>query len=362
MFDPTYRDKKVIVTGDTGFKGAWLSQWLLTMGARVYGIAKDIPTTPSLFEVLQLDKHINHRFVDIRDSELLRKHVHEIQPDFVFHLAAQPIVLRSYEDPLETFTTNTIGTASVLDAIRTLTHPTIAVMITSDKCYENVEQVWGYREGDRMGGKDPYSASKGAAELVIYSYFHSFFKDSIHRLASVRAGNVIGGGDWAQSRIVPDMARAWLEDKPLTIRNPHSTRPWQHVLEPLSGYLSVGAHLAKDTKRHGESYNFGPPTDRFYTVQEVLEASRIHFEKAGKKASVEVIPSQLHEANLLALNCDKAGAHLGWKSAWNFGTTIDMTSNWYIAHHQGQDMTTYTNSQIQQYVQTAQTQRIPWAM
>ena len=362
MFKETYHKKKVLITGDTGFKGAWLTQWLLSLGAEVYGLAKDIPTDPSLFETLQLASRITHREIDVRDADAVCSYIHEIKPDYIFHLAAQPIVLRSYNDPLETFTTNTIGTANILEAARTLTHPTILVMITSDKCYENVEQLWGYRECDRLGGKDPYSASKGAAELVIHSYYHSFFKDSIHTVASVRAGNVIGGGDWAQSRIVPDMVRAWLEKSPLTIRNPQSTRPWQHVLEPVSGYLNVAAMLTADPTKNGESYNFGPPTDRFYTVQEVLDESMIHFEAAGFKPEVTVQTSTLHEANLLALNCDKAAAHMGWKAALDFAKTIDLTANWYLEHTKGTDMMAYTMKQISTYIAEAQKKNITWAV
>lgn len=357
MFDDVYRGKKVLVTGDTGFKGSWLAQWLLKLGANVYGLANGIPTNPSIYEILQLEQHIDHRFVDIRTAPLVRQHIAQIKPDFIFHLAAQPIVLQSYKDPLETFATNTIGTANILDAVRYLDSPTTLIMITSDKCYENVEQTQGYREDDRLGGKDPYSASKGAAELVIHSYYHSFFKDSIHRLASTRAGNVIGGGDWAYGRIVPDIARAWLADQTLTIRSPQATRPWQHVLEPLSGYLTLGEKLTTQTQKHGESYNFGPPTDRFYTVQEVLDEAKTHFTKAGKKASVEVIPSQFHEAGLLALNCDKAAAELGWKTTLDFAQTIDMTANWYLEHDRNTNMIEYTNKQIDEYIAKMQSNK-----
>ena len=239
MFNNIFRGKKIIVTGNTGFKGSWLSLWLYSLGAKVTGISKDIPSNPSLFEELDLAKKTEHHFENICDALKMKEIFTAVQPDFVFHLAAQPIVSVSYDDPLETFRTNTIGTANILEALRFVSSPCSAVIITSDKCYDNVEWIWGYREQDALGGKDPYSASKGAAELVIKTYFHSYFKkaDSKIKLASIRAGNVIGGGDWALNRIVPDCFRSWNDGKPVKIRNPESTRPWQHVLEPLSGYL-----------------------------------------------------------------------------------------------------------------------------
>ncbi len=273
MFNNIFRDKKIIVTGNTGFKGAWLSTWLHQMGAKLTGISKDIPSTPSLFGELGLAGKMDHHFNNICDLPAMKRLFRDTKPDFVFHLAAQPIVSVSYDDPIDTFQTNVIGTANILEALRSLDHPCYAVMITSDKCYDNVEWVWGYREHDALGGKDPYSASKGAAELIIKTYFHSYFNKpgSPVKLVAARAGNVIGGGDWALNRIVPDCVRAWSEKQAVKIRNPHSTRPWQHVLEPLSGYLRAAQVLAEQkTAIHGEPFNFGPNSDQNHTVLEHL--------------------------------------------------------------------------------------------
>ncbi|MDQ3843441.1 MAG: CDP-glucose 4,6-dehydratase, partial [Bacteroidota bacterium] len=271
MYNNVYANKKVLVIGNTGFKGSWLSIWLLKLGAEVYGISKDVPTTPSIFDELNLQEKINYQVADINDRDKILQLIDDLRPDFLFNLAAQPIVSKSYSEPIETINTNVLGTAHILEALRIINHNCIAVMITSDKCYENVEWIWGYKESDHLGGKDPYSASKGACEIIIHAYFHSYLKNSNVRLASVRAGNVIGGGDWAESRIVPDSMKAWSQNLPVTIRNPNSTRPWQHVLEPLSGYLRVGQKLKEEEKINGEAYNFGPSAEQVHTVAEMLE-------------------------------------------------------------------------------------------
>ena len=257
-----FTGKVVLITGHTGFKGSWLSLWLTYLGAKVVGVSKDIPTRPSNFIVSSVSTKTDDRRIDILNAEAIEKLILEVQPDFVFHLAAQALVRPSYDNPLETLTTNSIGTANVLEALRKLEKEVAVVMITSDKVYDNVEWVWGYRETDRLGGKDPYSASKAMAEIVIRTYVESYFntEDSNVHIGIARAGNVIGGGDWALDRIVPDCMTAWSQDKVVDIRNPWATRPWQHVLEPLSGYLLLAAHLVLKTNKHGKPYNFGPST------------------------------------------------------------------------------------------------------
>jgi CDP-glucose 4,6-dehydratase len=263
---------KILITGHTGFKGSWLSLWLTKLGAQVYGVSQDIPTTPSLFTSIELEKKLKDYRFDICEKDLLNNLIGEIKPNFIFHLAAQSLVRPSYKDPLNTLKTNALGTAKVLDSLRLLDKPMVAVMITSDKVYDNVEWLWGYRETDRLGGKDPYSASKGMAELVIRSYVESYFNspNSDVRIGIARAGNVIGGGDWATDRIVPDCINAWSVSKMVDIRNLHATRPWQHVMEPLSGYLSLGLRLYESNNLHGEAYNFGPPARQNYTVRKLI--------------------------------------------------------------------------------------------
>jgi CDP-glucose 4,6-dehydratase len=258
MFDAFYRGKRVLVTGHTGFKGSWLCQWLLMMGAEVAGVSKDIPTNPSLFESLQLTTQMHDHRVDIEQYEPLLAVLQSFRPEVVFHLAAQPIVSEAYDNPLGTYSANLMGTVNMLEAVKQAGCVQQLVMITSDKCYHNVEWGYGYRENDRLGGKDPYSASKACAEIAIHSYWHSYYRSSSTALASARAGNVIGGGDWAMSRIVPDCMRQWSEGKPMNLRSPQATRPWQHVLEPLSGYLWLAKCLADNPAISGEAYNFGP--------------------------------------------------------------------------------------------------------
>jgi CDP-glucose 4,6-dehydratase len=366
MFNNVFHDKKVIVTGDTGFKGAWLSIWLHHLGAKVTGIAKDIPTSPSLFEEAKLAEKINHHVVDILDLENMKKLFKQVQPDFVFHLAAQPIVSVSYADPLLTLQTNVMGTANVLEVLRTLENPCKAVMITSDKCYDNVEWLWGYRETDALGGKDPYSASKGAAELVIKTYYHSYFKqpDSKIKLVSTRAGNVVGGGDWAVSRIVPDCMRAWSEEQKVKVRNPNSTRPWQHVLEPLSGYLRVAQVLEEDANKiHGEPFNFGPNSDQAYTVLEILQAisKQWRFKNDDEHFLIEPNTSY-HEAGLLKLNCDKALFYLQWKPVLDFNEMARFTGSWYDTyyHKKTDNLFNFTTKQIDEYVEKAKQKNLEW--
>lgn len=319
--------KRVLVTGHTGFKGSWLSFWLRSLGAQVAGYSLNVPTTPSIFEESNLSNKIDHRFGDVRDSGSLANLLKDMQPDFVFHLAAQPLVREAYNAPLDTITTNAIGTATVLESLKECRHSCAAVFVTSDKVYDNQEWYWGYRETDRLGGKDPYSASKAMAELAFRTYYYSFFRDHPVRIASGRAGNVIGGGDWARDRIVPDAIRAWSTERELVIRFPNATRPWQHVLEPLSGYLHLAAMLSENPSLNGESFNFGPSADQNFSVEQLLREMQTHWPTAGWQVAGG--SEKAHEAGLLKLNCDKAFHMLGWKPTLTFQETCSMTVEWY---------------------------------
>lgn len=351
-FSDIYRNRRVLVTGHTGFKGSWLTTWLLKLGAEVIGVSKDIPTQPSMFDVLGLQNRIKHIQADIRDLGAIRELVQKEQPNFVFHLAAQAIVSSSYLDPVETMTTNVIGTMNILEALRTQKNTCVAILITSDKCYDNVEWPWGYRETDNVGGKDVYSGSKGAAELVIKSYLHSFFqKDHPVRLAIGRAGNVIGGGDWAKDRIVVDCMRAWSEGHSVEIRSPKSTRPWQHVLEPLSGYLALGQSVAEKSDLHGEAFNFGPRAEQNHTVVELLSDLSKHWGFANTDQAYRITGNiAFHEAGLLKLNCDKALLHLKWEPNLDYQETIGLVGDWYTKFYGGKtDMYALTLGQIELY-------------
>ena len=365
MFNNIYKDKKIIVTGHTGFKGTWLTTWLLKLGANVVGISKDIPTTPSMFKELKLESKINHYVEDIRDLSMMTKIISDEKPEFFFHLAAQPIVSTSYSDPIETISSNVMGTANILESLKVSNHKCTAIIITSDKAYDNVEQVWGYKEDDKMGGKDIYSGSKGAAELIIKSYYHSFFKNEDYniKLAIGRAGNVIGGGDWAQDRIVVDCMEAWSNKDTVEIRSPEATRPWQHVLEPLSGYLNLGAELYKDDSLHGEAFNFGPRAEQNHTVKQLLEdlSKYWHFENVNDAFTVTGnIP--FHEAGLLKLNCDKALFFMKWQANMEYKDTIRFTSEWYYDFYQNKDKSILdkTLEQISEYENMAKDKDLTW--
>jgi CDP-glucose 4,6-dehydratase len=352
IFANIYKAKKVLVTGHTGFKGSWLSTWLLKLGAKVVGISKDIPTQPSMFEELDLKNRLKHIQADIRDLKAMRSLIADEQPDFVFHLAAQAIVSTSYADPVETMSTNVMGTMNILEALRTVQKHCVAILITSDKCYDNVEWIWGYRETDKLGGHDIYSGSKGAAELVINSYLHSFFnKDHPVRLGIGRAGNVIGGGDWAKDRIVADCMRAWNEGRSVEIRSPQATRPWQHVLEPLSAYLTLGQVLSNDAKMHGEAFNFGPHAEQSRTVIELLTGLSQHWGFVNSDQAYKITASiPFHEAGLLKLNCDKALFHLKWEPNLDYSETIRLVGDWYSSYYQQQtNMYEITLNQIATY-------------
>lgn len=364
MFNNVYKDKKVLVTGHTGFKGTWLTTWLLKLGANVIGISKDIPTTPSMFVELKLEKKIKHYQEDIRNLSKMIELISHEEPDFLFHLAAQPIVSTSYSNPIETISSNVMGTAHVLEALRVSNHKVTAIIITSDKAYDNVEQVWGYKEDDKMGGKDIYSGSKGAAELIIKSYYYSFLKNenSNIKLAIGRAGNVIGGGDWAKDRIVVDCMQAWSESKSVEIRSPEATRPWQHVLEPLSGYLNLGQVLYKDDSLHGEGFNFGPRAEQNHTVEDLLiDLSKYwHFGDISDAYTVTAnIP--FHEAALLKLNCDKALFHFKWQANLEYKETIKFTSEWYYDFYKtDKNILDKTLEQINEYESMAKNKELNW--
>jgi CDP-glucose 4,6-dehydratase len=364
MFENIYQNKKVLVTGHTGFKGSWLTTWLLNLGANVIGVSRDIPTQPSMFEILGLADKIQHHIIDIRDIESLGQVVSDEKPDFVFHLAAQAIVSTSYSGPLDTISSNVMGTTNLLESLRISNHQCTAIIITSDKAYDNVEQIWGYKESDKMGGRDVYSGSKGAAELIIKSYYHSFFKsdESNVRLAIARAGNVIGGGDWAKDRIVVDAVVAWHQGEKVEIRSPEATRPWQHVLEPLSGYLNLGQKLYCDKKYNGEGFNFGPRAEQNRTVKELLQDLSKYWEfdnNADAFTITDNIP--FHEAGLLKLNCDKALAKLKWQATLDYQATIKFTSQWYYQfYNHDKNVLEQTIQQISNYEDLAKSQKLAW--
>jgi CDP-glucose 4,6-dehydratase len=355
-----FDQKKVLVTGHTGFKGSWLSVWLCALGAKVTGFSSDVPSGPSHFQAAKLTDKLTDYRGDIRDFKHLSAVVKDTKPDFVFHLAAQPLVRRSYVDPLETWSTNTLGTVNVLESLRTIDHPCVAIFITSDKAYDNKEWTWGYRENDDIGGLDPYSASKGGAELALRSYIASYFqKQQSLRIGIARAGNVIGGGDWADDRIVPDLIRAWQKDDVLELRYPGATRPWQHVLEPLGGYLALAKALYKEVDLHGEAFNFGPSQSQNKTVGELVA---VISEAVGHEPGARNCPdsSGFYESGLLKLNCDKALHLLNWEASWGFRETALATANWYKSYYRDekQSIFDFSCSQIISYLDETHCQTV----
>ena len=351
-----YGGKRVFVTGHTGFKGSWLCEWLLALGARVTGYSLPAPTNPSLFELLSLrDRLERHIEGDIMDLPGLRAGLKEASPDFVFHLAAQPLVRCSYDRPVETFSVNTLGTAHVLEALRE--HPGVAaICVTTDKCYENRDWVHGYREEDPVGGHDPYSASKACAELVIASYRRSFLQAAGVKVASVRAGNVIGGGDWAKDRIVPDCVRALSRKVPIPVRRPNATRPWQHVLDPLAGYLRLAARLGGENAAASplcSAFNFGPGRESNRPVRDLVTGILNVWPGSWEDQSD---PASLHEAALLHLSTDKAHALLGWTPVWNFEESVFRTISWYRLSHERvepRELQDFTLNQINDFTKVA---------
>ena len=355
-----FSGRRVLVTGHTGFKGSWLCEWLLSLGADVTGIALAPATTPALFNLLGLSQRIRHHVTDVRDIAAISAIFGAVQPEVVFHLAAQPLVRLSYREPRETWEVNVGGTVNVLEAVRASESVRACVVVTSDKCYDNREWPWGYRESDPMGGHDPYSSSKGAAELAVASWRKSFLAQSGCRLASARAGNVIGGGDWAADRIVVDFVTAVAAGRTLSLRNPQATRPWQHVLEPLSGYLDLAARLFGDGgETFADSWNFGPAEASVVTVGELAR----YLVQAWGSGTIEDVsrPGQLHEAGSLKLDCSKARSRLGWHGIWDVPQTVAATVEWYRQHHQGRNIDAITREQISTYTLQARHAGIPWA-
>lgn len=349
--DPAFwHGKRVLLTGHTGFKGSWLMLWLQSLGAEVSGMALPPDTTPSLFDQLFADGCAGHFIGDIRDADGMRQRVADVAPDVVMHLAAQPLVLRSYRDPLETWETNVTGTANLLEALRGTDRKIAVVIVTTDKVYANREWVHGYRETDRLGGHDPYSASKAACELVVDSFRKSFFAQTDVRIASARAGNVIGGGDWADNRILPDLVRAVAAGRTLSVRNPDAVRPWQHVLDPLAGYLVLAERLWQDAD-HAQAYNFGPDAADQRPVRALVEAALTHWPGTWEDTSD---PSAPHEAGRLTLATDKAQAELGWTPRWPFAQTVAHTIGWYRTVHDGADPRATALAQIAAFQEGAQ--------
>lgn len=344
----SFSGKRVFVTGHTGFKGSWLTFLLKELDADAMGYALPPDPDQSHFALLHLQDRISHVIGDIRDASALKDAMQSFRPEYVFHLAAQALVKKSYDDPVATFGSNVIGSVNLLDAVRQCDSVRSLVYITSDKCYENVEWVWGYRENDRLGGHDPYSASKAAAEIVFSAYARSFFSSRPDfGAATTRAGNVIGGGDWAADRLVPDCIRAIEMNNPIRLRNPRATRPWQHVLEPLSGYLLLAAQLPKQPKKYQGSWNFGPSCNEVRTVEEVATSIINHL----RRGRIEILESEQHrhEAQLLQLNCDKAHQLLGWYPRWNVNKTLAATAEWYKAILSGAEAEAVTRSQLHDY-------------
>ncbi len=361
MFKGYYKNRRVLITGHTGFKGSWLSLWLTSLGAKVTGYSSYLPSTPCNFEVLGLNAHLENLTGDVRNFKDLKYVFDNFQPEIVFHLAAQPIVRRSFDYPKLTFDSNVGGTVNVLENIRLSDSVKAAVIITSDKCYKNVEWLWGYRENDQLGGDDPYSASKGCAEIIINSYCKSFFRKAGHvKVASTRAGNVIGGGDWAEDRIIPDCAKASSEGKNVVVRNPNATRPWQYVLEPLSGYLWLGALLAKDRFETGEAFNFGPKADVIQPVSVLISAFQKYWHSAEWTINQE--NSEKKESSLLKLCCDKALSLLNWQAILSFEETVEHTAFWYKRFYENREnMFEFSVQQIEKYCFLANERGMEWA-
>lgn len=379
MFGHVYAGRRVFVTGHTGFKGSWLTAWLLRLGAEVAGFSNGVPTTPALYTVLGLGDSVLDLRGDVRDRAALAGALRDFRPEIVFHLAAQPLVRAAYADPAATIETNALGTLNLLEAVRGAPSVQAVVCITSDKVYRNDEWVWGYRESDRLGGTDPYSASKGCAEIIAHAYFASFFGTG-PRCATTRAGNVIGGGDWAADRIVPDCARAWFAGETAEIRSPAATRPWQHVLEPLSGYLLLGARLFASPAEDGaggrrgafagfplagEAFNFGPSADAAQTVADVTRALRETWPGFATRMNPDAARG-MKEATLLKLCCDKALACLNWRATLDFDLTMRFTAAWYKAYRQSLDgesldMAVFTQRQIEAYCRLAHRAGQEWS-
>ena len=352
IFQKFFKGKKIIITGHTGFKGSWLSLWLSLYDTKILGISNGYPCKPNMFQALNLKKKIKHKIIDIRNLKLLKKEILKFQPDIIFHLAAQAIVKKSYDDPATNWQTNTIGSINILESLRYLKKKCVGVIVTSDKSYLNLEVKRGYVENDILGGDDPYSASKAAAELAFKSYVKSFFSNKNNKifLSSVRAGNVIGGGDWSDHRLIPDCIKSWSKNNPVQIRNPNSTRPWQHVLEAIYGYLVLATNLSKNKKIHGESFNFGPNANNNYKVVELVNEMSGYWKnikwKINKKKN-----SKFKEAKLLKINSNKAKRALKWNCIMNFRDTAKLVSEWYRNYYiKKVNNSVFTINQIKFYI------------
>lgn len=362
LFSEIYKDKVVLVTGHTGFKGSWLCFWLKEMGANVIGYSLKAPTTPNHISLLDID--MVSIIGDIRDLDKLNEVFAKYKPDIVFHLAAQSLVRVSYEHPIETYETNVMGTLKVFEACR-IANVKAIVNITSDKAYENREWIWGYRENDPMGGYDPYSSSKGCAELLVSSYRSSYFNINDYKkshntlLSSCRAGNVIGGGDWAKDRLMTDIMLSVSKGEKVSIRNPYATRPWQHVLEPLSGYLQVGQKLLEEKVEFADGWNFGPSDEGSITVKQVVENVKKDWDKIDYEINTDV--NQLHEASLLKLDCSKAHILLKWKDVWDSNITFEKTVKWYRSYYE-ENKNILTKKDLISYVNNAKSEGIEWAI
>ncbi len=334
LFIKRFKNKKVIITGHTGFKGSWLSLWLVNLGAKVTGLSIDVPTKPSHFRAINLQKRINHKKVDIRNLKSLKAIFKKTNPDYVFHLAAQSLVKKSYAKPIYTWTTNTLGTLNVLESLRVINKNCVAILITSDKAYKNLEIKRGYNEDDRLGGKDPYSASKASADLAIQSYISAYFgnKNQKIKIGIARAGNVIGGGDWSGDRLIPDCVKSWSKNKKVLIRSPRSTRPWQHVLEAISGYIFLALKLKNNSKLHGEAFNFGPNNSENNNVLKLVKTMKKFWERVSWKIESKN-KKKFFESSLLKLNSQKAYKKLQWKSVLSFKETIMLVSDWYKMYY-----------------------------
>ncbi len=352
MNEKEWNGKTVLITGHSGFKGSWLSLWLQKLNANVIGYSKSIPTKPSLFELANIGEGMTSIFEDIRDYQKLKNTIEKYQPEVIFHMAAQSLVRESYKEPIETFSTNIMGTVNILESVRQIGKPCVVINVTSDKCYQNTNKIEAYTEEDPMGGYDPYSSSKGCSELITSAFRNSFFNISKLNqqkisVASVRAGNVIGGGDWSKNRLIPDVMRGFLKNEKIQIRNPNSIRPWQFVLEPLNGYLLLAEKLLNKESEFASSWNFGPDENKIFSVKSILDKIRTKWELV---TFVEFKTSDIHEENKLVLNSDKAKKNLNWQPKMNIDLAIDWIVEWYKAYHENKDIRKISENQIEKYL------------